>query len=294
MGAMLATRLLEAGYDVAVYNRTRAKAEPLAENGAVVVDSVADLSGCDVVFSMVSASDDLLAVALGEGGLLRQNGAPRIFVDCSTVDDTASEQVRLAADAAGTGYLVAPVSGNAKVAKAGRLTMVASGPRETFDEVEELLATIARAVTYAGEGDRARAVKLAHNVFLGVVTQSLAEITVFAEKAGVPRAAFLEFLNDSVMGSTFTRYKSPAFVNLDMTSTFTPALLRKDFDLGMATARRMEVPMPVAAAAHQLVQQAIGRGHTDIDFAVLLLEQAAASGLELTPEGVAVADGLEV
>ncbi len=172
--------------------------------------------------------------------------------------------------------------------------MVASGPRESYDEIEELLTTIARAVTYAGEGDRARVVKLAHNVFLGVVTQSLAEITVFAEKAGVSRAAFLEFLNDSVMGSTFTRYKSPAFVNLDMTTTFTPLLLRKDFDLGLATARRLEVPMPVAAAAHQSVQQAIGRGHTDTDFAVLLLEQAAASGLEITSEDVAVADGLGV
>jgi 3-hydroxyisobutyrate dehydrogenase-like beta-hydroxyacid dehydrogenase len=125
-----------------------------------------------------------------------------------------------------------------------------------------------------------------------VVTQSLAEITVFAEKAGVPRAAFLEFLNDSVMGSVFTRYKTPAFVNLDMTTTFTPVLLRKDFDLGLAAARQLEVPMPVAATAHQLVQQAIGRGHADTDFAVLLLEQAAASGMTLVSEDVEVSDGL--
>jgi 3-hydroxyisobutyrate dehydrogenase-like beta-hydroxyacid dehydrogenase len=136
-------------------------------------------------------------------------------------------------------------------------------------------------------------VKLAHNIFLGVVTQSLAEITVFAEKAGVKRSAFLEFLNASVMGSVFTRYKTPAFVNLDLTPTFTPVLLRKDFDLGLTAARKLEVPMPVAAATHQLVQQAIGRGHVDNDFAVLLLEQAAASGMTLAPEDVAVSDGLE-
>ena len=292
MGFAMAARLLKAGHRVSVYNRTRAKAEPLAEYGATVVDRVSDLADCDVVLSMVSASDDLLAVALGPDGLLGQSAAPRIFVDCSTVDVPASEQVRAAAGERGTQFLVAPVSGNGKVVKAGKLTAVVSGPRAAYDEVEALLLAIARTVTYAGEGDVARYVKLAHNIFLGVVTQSLAEITVFAERAGVSREAFLRFLNDSVMGSTFTRYKTPAFVNLDMTVTFTPVLLRKDFDLGLAAARQLEVPMPVASAASQLVQQAIGRGHEDVDFAVLLLEQAAASGIVLTSENAEVTDGL--
>jgi 3-hydroxyisobutyrate dehydrogenase-like beta-hydroxyacid dehydrogenase len=292
MGFAMATRLLKAGHAVSVYNRTRAKAEPLADLGARVVDRVADLAGCDVVFSMVSASADLLAVALGPDGLLGQNEAPGVFVDCSTVDVPASEQVRAAAAERGTQFLVAPVSGNGKVVKAGKLTSVVSGPQAAFEQVQPLLLAISRAVTYVGKDDTARFVKIAHNVFLGVVTQSLAEITVLAEKAGVSRKAFLEFLNDSVMGSTFTRYKTPAFVNLDLTPTFTPELLRKDFDLGLAAARRLEVPMPVASAASQLVQQAIGRGHADTDFAVLLLEQAAASGLRLVSENADVSDGL--
>jgi 3-hydroxyisobutyrate dehydrogenase-like beta-hydroxyacid dehydrogenase len=126
-----------------------------------------------------------------------------------------------------------------------------------------------------------------------VVTQSLAEITVLAEKGGITRAAFLEFLNNSVMGSTFTRYKAPAFVNLDFTPTFTPPLLRKDFDLGLAAAREMEVPMPLAALCAQMVGAAIGAGHRDEDFAVLLLEQARASGLALVAEDALVADGLD-
>lgn len=293
MGFAMVSRLLTAGHKVSVYNRTRAKAEPLAEQGATVVSTIAELAGCDVVFSMVSASADLLQVTVGEGGLLTQDVAPKVFIDCSTVDEEASEAVRRATDALGVKYLVAPVSGNAKVVKAGKLTTVVSGPKAAFDEVEDLLLAYAAAATYAGEGDLARVVKLAHNIFLGVVTQSLAEITVFAERAGVPRSAFLEFLNDSVMGSVFTRYKTPAFVNLDLTTTFTPVLLRKDFDLGLAAARALQVPMPVAATAHQLVQQAIGRGHTDTDFAVLLLEQAASSGMVLEPENVTVADGLE-
>ena len=293
MGFAMVSRILKAGHTVKVYNRTKAKAEPLKEYGAVIVDNISELAECDIVFSMVSSSPDLLQITIGEGGVLVQEKAPRMFVDCSTVDDTASQKVREAALSRGVKYLVAPVSGNGKVVKAGMLTQVVSGPRDAFDEVEEILKLMSRGVTYVGEGDLARLVKLAHNIFLGVVTQSMAEITVFTEKAGVPRSAFLAFLNDSVMGSVFTRYKTPAFVNLDMTTTFTPILLRKDFDLGLAAARKLEVPMPVASSAHQAVQQAIGHGNTDMDFAVLLLEQAKASGMELVSENKAIADGLE-
>lgn len=293
MGYAMVSRLLNAGLKVSVYNRTRSKAEPLEAYGAEVVHTISELAKCDIVFSMVSESVDLLQVTTGEGGVLTQKVAPRIIIDCSTVSVEASEEVRNAAAARGTKYLVAPVSGNGKVVKAGKLTMIASGPREVFDEVESTLLHIVKAVTYAGEGDLARLVKLAHNILLGVVTQSMAEITVFAEKAGVPRSAFLAFINDSVMGSVFTRYKTPAFVNLDMTPTFTPVLLRKDFDLGLAAARYLEVPMPIASAAHQIVQQSIGHGHVDLDFAVLLLEQAAASGMTLKSENLKVSDGLE-
>jgi 3-hydroxyisobutyrate dehydrogenase len=147
-------------------------------------------------------------------------------------------------------------------------------------------------VTYVGEGDRARLVKICHNLMLGVVAQTLAEICVLAEKGGVSRADLLAFLNDSVMGSTFTRYKTPAYVNLDFKPTFTPALLLKDFNLGADAARELEVPMPVAAAAQQVVQALIGNGYTDVDFAALLELEAKASGLALKSEDAAVGDGL--
>ena len=123
--------------------------------------------------------------------------------------------------------------------------------------------------------------KICHNVMLGVVAQCLAEITVLAEKGGMSRADFLEFLNNSVMGSTFTRYKTPALVNLDFTPTFTPHLLRKDFDLGLAAGHDLDVPMPLAATAAQAVQALIGHGFTDVDFAALLEQTARASGVEL-------------
>ncbi|MGW1259203.1 NAD(P)-dependent oxidoreductase [Streptomyces sp. NPDC002513] len=292
MGYAMVSRLLRAGHDVTVYNRTRSKCEPLSELGATIVDSAAELADRDIVFTMVSASKDFAEVTLGEQGILRQSAKPRILVDSSTVSQDVSAQVRKEAEKAGTALLVAPVSGNAKVVKAGRLSTVVSGPREVFDEVEPLLGIIAASVTYAGPDDVARLVKLAHNIFLGVVAQSMAEITILAEKGGVSRAAFLDFLNGSVLGSVFTRYKTPAYVNLDFTPTFTPQLLRKDFDLGLAAARELEVPMPVAALTHQIVQQSVGRGYEDTDFAVLLLEAARSAGLTLVPEEADVSDGL--
>jgi len=294
MGYAMAYLLLQAGCDVTVYNRTRAKAEPLAEYGAKIVDTPAELADRDIVFTMVAGPADLEAVIAGPEGVLSNTSAtPGIFVDCTSVNDEASEVARRATTERGAAFLASPVSGNAKVVKARKLTTVASGPKETFDTVRPFLETIApNGATHVGDADMARAMKICHNVFLGVVTQSLAEITVLAEKYGVKRSAFLEFMNQSVMGSTFTKYKTPSFVNLDLTPTFTPVLLRKDMDLGLALARDLGVPMPIAAATRELIQSAIGHGHTDCDFAVLLQEEAAAAGLDIQPENIEVSDGL--
>jgi 3-hydroxyisobutyrate dehydrogenase len=286
----MVVRLDRAGAAPAVWNRTRAKAEA---TGCTVVDEIADLRDRDVVFTMVSAPADLEQVLLGEGGLLTDpEHAPRIVVDCSTVSTESSEMVRAQCLARGVAFLAAPVSGNGKVVKAGKLSIAVSGPEDAFRTVEPLLRHIARSVTYVGEGDVARLVKICHNLMLGVVTQCMAEITVLAEKGGVSRAAFLDFLNDSVMGSTFTRYKSPAFVHLDYTPTFTPLLLRKDFELGLAAGHELNVPMPLAGLTAQIVQQSVASGRVTEDFAILLDQQAAASGLALKPEDTPVDDGL--
>jgi 3-hydroxyisobutyrate dehydrogenase len=290
MGAAMVLRLDRAGAAPALWNRTRAKAEA---TGCAVVDEIADLRDRDVVFTMVSAPADLEQVLLGEGGLLTDpEHAPRIVVDCSTVSTESSEMVRAQCLARGVAFLAAPVSGNGKVVKAGKLSIAVSGPEDAFRTVEPLLRHIARSVTYVGEGDVARLVKICHNLMLGVVTQCMAEITVLAEKGGVSRAAFLDFLNDSVMGSTFTRYKSPAFVHLDYTPTFTPLLLRKDFELGLAAGHELNVPMPLAGLTAQIVQQSVASGRVTEDFAILLDQQAAASGLALKPEDTPVDDGL--
>jgi 3-hydroxyisobutyrate dehydrogenase len=294
MGHAMVARLLNAGCKVAVYNRTRAKAESLAALGAEIVPSPAELARRDVVFTMVAGPEDFREIVSGPAGLLSRKGqAPRILVDTTSISQEASALVRADAERAGTAMLAAPVSGNPKVVKAGKLGIVVSGPRAAYDEVLPYLSVIGRGVTYVGEGDSARMVKICHNVLLGVVSQTLAEITVLAEKGGVPRHAFLDFINKSVMGSMFTRYKTPAFVNLDFTPMFTPVLLRKDLDLGLQAGRQLEVPLPVTALVREIVQSLIGNGYTECDFAALLALQARASNLAIQPENMPVSDGLE-
>ena len=292
MGFEMARRLAKGGCDISVWNRTRSKAEPLVKDGAKIVDSLSELAGCDIVFCMVSTYDDVKEVVAGTKGLLSGSRKPRMVVECSSISLDGSADLRKILSAKGVELLSAPVSGNAKVIKAGKLTFVVSGPKAAYDAAAPYLAMMGQGSSYVGEGELSRIVKICHNVMLGVVTQCMAEITVLAEKAGVPRHAFLDFLNKSVMGSTFTRYKSPAFVNLDFHVTFTPYLLRKDLDLGLEAGRKFDVPMPLAAITRDLIQSMMGNGMTDEDFSKLLVQQAKASGIELRPENVAVSDGL--
>ena len=213
-----------------------------------------------------------------------------------------SAAIRKRLGALGADYIAAPVSGNAKVIVAGKLSAVASGPEAAFRKVEPLIKAFAPGgVSYVGEGELARVCKIAHNVMLGVVIENLIEITLLCNKMGVPRHAFLAFLNNSAMGSMFTRYKSPALVNLDWTTTFTPELLRKDIDLGLELGRENDVPMPVTAAAREVLQSHFGAAtlkrdpekYLAGDFAALIETMALAAGMKLESEKQPVPTGLE-
>ncbi|MEO9181590.1 MAG: NAD(P)-dependent oxidoreductase [Acidimicrobiales bacterium] len=293
MGTAMAKRLVDAGVDLSVTNRTRSKADVLGAMGATVVNAPKDLASCEIVFIMVSANEDLVDVTSGPNGVLGDpDSAPQIIVDCSTVSSETSAAVRSACSERRVGFLAAPVSGNPKVVASGQLTLAVSGTTEAFERVRPYFNYFGNGVTYVGDGEVARLVKICHNMMLGIVTQAMAEITVLAERGGIKRSAWLAFLNDSVMGSTFTRYKSPAFVNLDFKATFTPVLLRKDFDLGMAAAHDLDVSMPVSALCTEIVKNAIGAGYVHEDFAVLLLEAARGAGLRLEAENLSIDDGL--
>src|SRR5688572_2620484 len=289
MGYEMAARLAKGGCDIVVWNRTAEKAQPLGAYGAKVAKQLKDLASKDIVFCMVSTWDDVKDVI---GKLLSGPDKPRMVVECSSISLEGSAELRELLGQKQIQYLAAPVSGNAKVIKAGKLTFVISGPKAAYDMARPYLDMMGAGSSYVGEGELARIAKICHNVLLGVTIQNLCEVTILAQKAGMPRHAFLDFLNKSVMGSMFTRYKTPALVNLDFHVTFTPKLLRKDLDLGLEAGREFEVPMPLSSLTRDLLQQMIGQGMTEQDFSTLILAQAKASGIELKPENKEVGDGL--
>jgi 3-hydroxyisobutyrate dehydrogenase len=294
MGEMLAKRLLKAGHPLAVWNRTASKADPLREYGAQIVPEIMDLATCEAVFTTVSTTNDLVEVLFGSGGLVTGGNRPRLIIDNSSISQEGSAEIRKRLEALGVGYLCAPVSGNAKVAKAGKLSIVCSGPKALFDESLPWLQLLGRSAIWIGEGELARVWKIAHNTFFGVIIQSLCEVTVLAEKAGIPRHVFLQSINNSVLGSTYTRYKTPVLVNLNFDQvTFTPKLLLKDMDLGLSAARRYGVSMPSAVATRESVASMVGRGYDHVDFAALLIETAKNAGLELKSENISLTDGIE-
>jgi 3-hydroxyisobutyrate dehydrogenase len=222
-------------------------------------------------------------------------------VDCSTIAVEESAAIRDKLRQLGADFVASPISGNVKVIRAGKLSAVVSGPETACKEVIPLIEVFApQGVSYVGEGELARVCKIAHNVMLGVVMENLIEITLLTNKMGVPRHAFLAFLNNSVIGSMFTRYKAPALVNCDWTTTFTPELMRKDLDLGLSLGRECQVPMPVTAAAREVLQGHFGAAtlqknpaaYLQKDFAALADTMALAAGMKLTSENKNVATGL--
>lgn len=304
MGTPMAARLAGAGYPLKIWNRTRSKAEALARSASAVeiVDSKQDLSSVDVLFTMLATGKDLHELCFGDGGVASGTSKPKLIVDCSTIGVEESSDLRQRLSDVGVEYLSAPVSGNPACVVKGYLSSVVSGPKDAFDRVEPLIRSYAvRGVSYVGDGELARICKIAHNMFLAVMLESLIEVTLLANKKGVPRHAFLEFMNNSALGSIFSRYKSPALINLDFTTTFTMALQCKDIDLGLKEARKLGVAMPVATVMREVFQSHFGlaeskpdpEAYLAQDFAAVVETLAQFSGMHLESENAAVLSGLE-
>lgn len=285
MGAAMVGRLLDAGIPLAVYNRTASKADPFVEQGATRLDRLTDAAGYDLVFTMVTDDAALDALHDPAEGLLSAGTAPAVWIDGSTVSVEAAQRAAAAAHAAGAAYVSAPISGNPPTVAAGNAIFCISGDEAAQDVTEELLGHIGRAVWRAGDAAQANVVKLCVNALLAVTMQSVAEIAVLADRAGVSRAALMAFLNDSAVGSPFTRYKTANVVELEFPPTFTPEGQRKDVRLALDLSHELEVPMPVLntteVAFSRLVSGGLGEGR---DFAALILEVARDAGYELTAE----------
>jgi 3-hydroxyisobutyrate dehydrogenase-like beta-hydroxyacid dehydrogenase len=277
MGTAMAERLLDAGYELVVFNRTPEKAEPLAARGAAVAATYADLlERVDVVVTSLADDAALEAVA---SAVVEAARPGVVLVDVSTVSPNASARVASLAEAAGVPYLRAPVSGNPSVVRAGNLTFMVSGPREVLEAVEDVIRAIGPTVHYVGDAEQARVVKLAINTMIAVLVQAMSETVLLGEASGVSREAILEVMGSSAVGAPVVKYKSGPLLHDDYSATFTTALMEKDIDLALDAAEAAGVELPLAREMKQHLRATIEDGYGDDDFLALFQHLRRACGL---------------
>jgi 3-hydroxyisobutyrate dehydrogenase-like beta-hydroxyacid dehydrogenase len=281
MGQPMARRLLNAGWDLTVYNRTPGKAASLVAAGARKADSLQALRHCDIVITMIGTDDDLRAVTIGPGGLLGIDGPAPLLIDCSTVSAQVTTEVAAVAKAQGSDLLAAPVAGGPSVIGTGGLAIVCSGARQAYDYALPVLETLAGKIIYAGEGATSRTVKILHNLVAAVLVHSLAEVCVLAESLGIRRQDLLEFICAGAVGSPFIGYKSALMNSLDFAAAFTAALMLKDADLGLDLARSTGVQTPLIDGTRAAIADLIAAGRGELDIAALLVHLAETNGIVL-------------
>ena len=277
MGTAIAERLLDAGYSLVVNNRTPEKAEALAALGADVAATPEELvERVDVVLSSLANDAAFEEVA---GRVIAAARPGTVLVDLSTVSPEVSARVAALAQMASVRYLRAPVSGNPTVVRAGNLSFIVSGSRETLDDVESVLAAIGANIHYVGEEEQARIVKLAINLMIAVLAQVMSEALVLGEAAGVSRAALLDVMASSAAGAPFVKYKTDALLRDDFSATFTTSLMEKDIDLVLDAAGDAGVELPLAREMKKHLRAAIDAGYANDDFIALFLQLRSASSL---------------
>jgi 3-hydroxyisobutyrate dehydrogenase-like beta-hydroxyacid dehydrogenase len=271
MGQALAGRLLDQGWPILIWNRSPKDFSALEDRGAIRLHSFDDLwDRARIVITFVANDDALASVCFEDGGVLRSGASDRILIDMSTVSPAISSEIAARAKAVGVDYLRSPVSGNPAVLSAGTITLIVSGPRATFDRVDELLHSIGPTVLYVGDAEHSRTLKLAINAGLAITAQMMAELIVLGENNGIERSILLHALGESVMGSPFVRYKTPGLINHDYSATFTTNLLIKDLELALDVAHGADLTLPVIELVNSLTHLASSNGYGEIDFASLL------------------------
>ena len=281
MGGPMVQRLLDAGHQVTGFNRTRSRAQWLVDLGMDWADSprVASQSA-EVTFTMVRDTEALQAVAQGPDGLLAGLGPGKIYVEMSTVSPAISQELAQQVAAKGARMLDAPVSGSVITLKAGQLSIMVGGDRETYEQVRPVLLNIGPTVNYVGGSGLAVMMKIAINLSLPVQIMALCEGLLLAEKSGIPRKVALEVLLNSVVASPALKYRAPLILDPPPEPLFDVNMIQKDLLLALEMGQRLGVPLPTSATTNQWLNAARGMNLADQDFAVLYKVLARLSGIE--------------
>ena len=280
MGGRMVKRLLDAGHPVVGYNRTRAKAQWLIDRGMRFADSPrAAAQGAEVVFSMVSDTAALDAVAHGPDGIVAGLRAGATWVEMSTVSPSAARTLAPAVEKRNATIIDAPVSGSKITLDAGQLAFIVGGDLAALERVRPYLLAIGPIITHVGPLGAAVTMKIAINLGLAVQMLAFSEAVLLAEKAGLDRGRAVEALLKSVIASPMVKYRGPQVLDMPKEPLFNVAMIQKDLQLALDLARSVGVPLPTTAVTQEMMTAARGMGLGEYDFAVVFDVLAAMSGL---------------
>ncbi len=284
MGSRMAKRLLDAGYPLFGFNRTAAKAQPLVAAGMKLAASprhVAEAS--DAVFSMVSNTEALEAIAHGPDGVLAGLRAGATWLEMSTVSPSATRRLAEAAAARGATLLDAPVSGSAVTIEQGRLSFMVGGDPVALERVREYLLAIGPTITHVGPLGLAATMKIATNLGLAVQMLAFSEAVLLAEKAGIPRERAVEALLKSVIASPMIKYRGPFVLEMPAEALFNIPMMQKDLELALELGHQLGVPLPTTSLTQSMLTAARALGLGEHDFAIVFDVLARLSGLPGSP-----------
>ncbi len=289
MGSLMAQRLLEKGHSLTGYNRTRSKAQPLIDKGMKFADTPrAVAQAADVIFSSVANSAALTSIVEGPNGVLAGLSQGKLFVDMSTVGVATSRALAAKVREKGADMLDAPVSGSVATLRVGRMSLIVGGKRESFERIKPLLEDFSDQpaaggqgpkVTYVGENGLALVMKIATNSNLAVQMLAFSEAVLLAEKSGIPRKTAVDVLTHSAIASPMVQYRGPFVLKLPETAWFDVNMMQKDMLLALELGRQVDVPLPTAAAANEMLTSARAIGLVHEDFAVMFDALAKMSGV---------------
>lgn len=281
MGVPMSINLVNAGHDVTVWNRTASKCDEPVKAGAKKADTIHEaVKDAEFVFTMISDSPVLERVILGADGAAESLKSGAVVIDMSTVSLDSSRKCNEAIEKAGGKFLRAPVSGSTVLAKSGALTLLCSGPKEAYDKTFPLFEKLSKTQFHIGEGDQARAMKLALNMMIATSLQMFSESVALCEKSGIELNTALDVIAGSVLASPLIAYKIPPIRERKFPAAFSTRLMAKDLDLALSVAKELGVFAPSTGLTKQMLEASIANGNADNDFATLLLMVEKMSGIQ--------------
>ena len=280
MGGQMVSRLLGKGYTVLGYNRTRAKAQWLIDEGMRWANSPREVAqGSEITLAMVTNSAAVQAITEGPDGAVAGLAPGKVFIDMSTISPAASRDLAVRVRAKGADMVDAPVSGSVITLQQGKLSVMVGGTAETFERVKPILLDIGPKVTHVGGNGVALAMKIAVNLSLAVQMMAFSEGVLLAEKSGIKREVAVDVLTHSAVASPMIQYRGPFVLQRPEEAWFDVNMMQKDMLLAMELGRQLNVPLPTTAVTNEFLTAARGMGWERLDFAVVFDVLAQMAGL---------------